>query len=181
MITFYEYLASLRACQSALDWVCDRDVADCVQTCTRADWLVWLLPHIGYRGVAQDIAFIAADRAARIHWPKKLEQQGIGADMAKYLRALPTIEGPGSGDAARAVSSVLHAIRASQCAGTANCAGSAAQAILDACDDAGEAVCEPWSDPAITFEHAFLVYEVWKRVPMSMVVEAVRARMRGEA
>ena len=41
-MTFKEYLESMNACQEAVDWVGDKPLNECWQTCDMPDWMLWL-------------------------------------------------------------------------------------------------------------------------------------------
>ena len=41
-MTFKEYLESMNACQEAVDWVGDKPLNECWQTCDMPDWILWL-------------------------------------------------------------------------------------------------------------------------------------------
>ena len=47
MKTFKEYLKSVDACQSAIDWAGDKPVEQVVAECHRGDWLLWLAKKCG--------------------------------------------------------------------------------------------------------------------------------------
>jgi len=47
MKTFKEYLKSVDACQSAIDWAGDKPVEQVVAECHRGDWLLWLAQKCG--------------------------------------------------------------------------------------------------------------------------------------
>jgi hypothetical protein len=42
MKTFNQYLKSLEACQTAIDWAGDKTIEQVVADCHRGDWLLWL-------------------------------------------------------------------------------------------------------------------------------------------
>ena len=41
-MTFKEYLESMNVCQEAVDWVGDKPLNECWQTCDMPDWMLWL-------------------------------------------------------------------------------------------------------------------------------------------
>ena len=41
-MTFKEYLESMNACQEVVDWVGDKPLNECWQTCDMPDWMLWL-------------------------------------------------------------------------------------------------------------------------------------------
>lgn len=47
MKTFKEYLKSVNACQTAIDWAGDKPVEQVVAECHRGDWLLWLAQKCG--------------------------------------------------------------------------------------------------------------------------------------
>ena len=47
MKTFKEYLNSVCACQSAIEWAGDKPVEQVVAECHRGDWLLWLAKKCG--------------------------------------------------------------------------------------------------------------------------------------
>ena len=47
MKTFKEYLKSVDACQSAIDWAGDKPIEQVVAECHRGDWLLWLAKKCG--------------------------------------------------------------------------------------------------------------------------------------
>lgn len=47
MKTFKEYLHSVNACQTAIDWAGDKPVEQVVAECHRGDWLLWLAQKCG--------------------------------------------------------------------------------------------------------------------------------------
>lgn len=47
MKTFKEYLHSVNACQSAIEWAGDKPVEQVVSECYRGDWLLWLAKRCG--------------------------------------------------------------------------------------------------------------------------------------
>ena len=47
MKTFNQYLKSLEACQTAIDWAGDKTIEQVVADCHRGDWLLWLAKKCG--------------------------------------------------------------------------------------------------------------------------------------
>jgi len=47
MKTFNQYLESLEACQTAIDWAGDKTIEQVVADCHRGDWLLWLAKKCG--------------------------------------------------------------------------------------------------------------------------------------
>jgi hypothetical protein len=47
MKTFKEYLKSVNACQTAIDWAGDKPIEQVVAECHRGDWLLWLAQKCG--------------------------------------------------------------------------------------------------------------------------------------
>ena len=46
-MTFNQYLKSLEACQTAIDWAGDKTIEQVVADCHRGDWLLWLAKKCG--------------------------------------------------------------------------------------------------------------------------------------
>ena len=47
MRTFNQYLKSLEACETAIDWAGDKTIEQVVADCHRGDWLLWLAKKCG--------------------------------------------------------------------------------------------------------------------------------------
>ena len=99
----HEYFESINACDEAVTWVKDQghdSLYKLWKQCPQGDWMLWLCQRLGIAKVQrQKVAYLAADRAVRVHAANALESAGLHKEAAS-LRGLKEITNKKTGDAA---------------------------------------------------------------------------------
>jgi hypothetical protein len=170
-----QFLASRDTCQSAIDWLGDRDSEQMWAECERPDWLLWWAAHVVPR---QELVLAACDCAelALRYVPKGEHRPRLAIETArrwakgeatvKEVRAADAAARAAflsAGEAAAWAALTAYAPRASDAALTADRAAYTAARAADAADADADA------DAAAYAEMCHLIRARWPECPLPEV------------
>lgn len=66
MMKFKEYCESINACEEAVNWIGDKSLTEAWETCTRYDWMIWLINNSENYVTDKQLRLIAVDFARQV-------------------------------------------------------------------------------------------------------------------